>query len=193
VTRQARAAHTYGASITLQQQRPALQRPYLRLPCKAVRAVWHHFVVISPYAWEQACCTDSIIHGVFRAKMTAQSTTKRTVLPPTTTASERARASNTSCREAGEETQAEWPAAVAILPSAVIAYFSTENGRPVAARCSSACRSARSAVGARAVERAQKLGCCSGARSRPPQKQPCQRRPAEHGPPAEGRAREAGL
>jgi len=88
------------------------------------------------------------------------------VLPPTTTASERARVSNTSCREAGEETQAEWPAAVAILPSAVIAYFSTENGRPVAARCSSAWRSGRSPIGAQAfAARAQRPGCCSGARS----------------------------
>ena len=35
----------------------------------------------------------------------------RTVLPPTTMASERMRASNTSWREADEDTQAAWPAA----------------------------------------------------------------------------------
>ena len=48
------------------------------------------------------------------------------------TASLRARrVSNTSCREAVELTHAEWPVLVAILPSAVIAYFSTLKGRPV--------------------------------------------------------------
>lgn len=68
----------------------------------------------------------------------------RTVLPPTMTASERARASKTIWRDAAEDTHAECPLDVAILPSAVIAYFSTENGRPVAARCSSACAPNRS-------------------------------------------------
>lgn len=62
-----------------------------------------------------------------------------TVFPPTMTASDRARASNTSCLEAGEDTHAECPEEVAIFPSAVMAYFRTENGRPVTALCSSAC------------------------------------------------------
>lgn len=62
------------------------------------------------------------------------------MLPPTMTASERARDSKTSCLDAGEDTQAECPEDVAILPSAVMAYFSTEKGLPVAALCSSACR-----------------------------------------------------
>ena len=61
------------------------------------------------------------------------------MLPPTMMASDRARASNTSLRESGEDTHAEWPLLQAILPSAVIAYLSSDSGRPVAALWSSAC------------------------------------------------------
>ena len=65
---------------------------------------------------------------------------RRTVLPPTMTASDLARASKTSLRESGQDTHEEWPLLQAILPSAVMAYFSSDRGRPVAALCSSACR-----------------------------------------------------
>ncbi len=55
------------------------------------------------------------------------------------TASDRARASKTSCLDTGDDTHAECPMDVAIFPSAVMAYFRTEKGRPVTALCSSAC------------------------------------------------------
>ena len=61
------------------------------------------------------------------------------MLPPTMMASDLARASNTSLRESGEDTHDEWPLLHAILPSAVIAYLSSDSGRPVAALWSSAC------------------------------------------------------
>ncbi len=63
-----------------------------------------------------------------------------TVLPPTMMASDLARASKTSLRESGQDTHEEWPLLQAILPSAVMAYFSSDRGRPVAALCSSACK-----------------------------------------------------
>lgn len=65
---------------------------------------------------------------------------RRTVLPPTIMASDLARASKTRLRESGQDTHEEWPLLQAILPSAVMAYFSSDRGRPVAALCSSACR-----------------------------------------------------
>lgn len=54
-------------------------------------------------------------------------------------ASDLARASKTSLRESGDDTHAECPLLHAILPSAVMAYFSRDRGRPVAALWSSAC------------------------------------------------------
>ncbi len=72
-------------------------------------------------------------------RVVSRGSSRRTVCPPTTTASDRARQSNTRCRDSAELTHAACPADVAILPSSVIAYFSTPSGLPVRARCSSAC------------------------------------------------------
>jgi hypothetical protein len=46
------------------------------------------------------------------------------------------------------DTHAEWPVRVAIFPSKVMAYFHTENGSPVAARCRSASLTRREACSA---------------------------------------------
>ena len=72
-------------------------------------------------------------------RVVSRGSSRRTVCPPTTTASDRARQSNTRCRDRAELTHAACPADVAILPSSVIAYFSTPSGFPISARCSSAC------------------------------------------------------
>jgi hypothetical protein len=60
---------------------------------------------------------------------------RRTVHPPTMTASLLARSAKTRWRLAALLTHALCPAAVAILPSAVIAYLSTPSGAARAARC----------------------------------------------------------
>ena len=73
-------------------------------------------------------------------RVVSRGSSRRTVCPPTTTASDRARQSNTRCRDTAELTQAACPTDVAILPSRVIAYFRTPSGFPMMARCSSACR-----------------------------------------------------
>ena len=75
------------------------------------------------------------------------------VQPPTMTASERARISNTCCRDWLLLTQALCPVWVAILPSSVIAYLSSPRGRCVTARCSSASLANRQASSA--------ASCCS--------------------------------
>mmetsp|Transcript_35611 Transcript_35611/g.112321 ORF Transcript_35611/g.112321 Transcript_35611/m.112321 type:complete len:212 (-) Transcript_35611:565-1200(-) len=67
-------------------------------------------------------------------RVVSRGLSRRTVLPPTITASERERTSNTCCRAAGQLTHAECPWAVAILPSMVMAYLSTEKGRVVTVR-----------------------------------------------------------
>ena len=56
----------------------------------------------------------------------------RTVVPPTTTASDRARSAQTCCLAAGPVTHALCPEVVAIFPSMVMAYLKTLNGLPVA-------------------------------------------------------------
>jgi hypothetical protein len=63
---------------------------------------------------------------------------RRTVCPPTMTASDRDLVSNTLARDVGAVTQALWPVEVAILPSRVIAYFRMPRGLPLTALCSSA-------------------------------------------------------
>ena len=60
---------------------------------------------------------------------------RRTVVPPTTTASDRARSAHTCCLAAGPVTHALCPEVVAIFPSTVMAYLKMLNGLPVATRC----------------------------------------------------------
>jgi hypothetical protein len=64
---------------------------------------------------------------------------RRTVLPPTMTASATARCANTLCRDCELLTHAACPVGVAILPSIVMAYLRVDIGTPRTALCRSAC------------------------------------------------------
>jgi hypothetical protein len=195
VTRQARAAHTYGASFALQQQRPALQRPYLRLPCQAVRAVWRHFHVISLHAWEHACCT----HRQHKPRCFNRQDDcnvddqARRVAADDDRVGARARLKHElpRGRRGDPGGVAGCGRDLAVRRHRVLQHRErAPRGRAVQQRLAQRPQPNRHA-GLRRT-RAQ-VGCCSGQRLRLPPKQPCQRRPAEHGPPAERRAREAGF
>ena len=72
-------------------------------------------------------------------RVVSRGLSRRTVLPPTMTASATARCANTLCRDCELLTQAAWPVGVAILPSSVMAYLSVDIGTPKTARCNRAC------------------------------------------------------